>query len=122
MLSKIEITEAKSSFRLREKSFPGDCVNWSLFRAISWMVVFNSFFSFAACELIVHPPCNELGSSFITRAVFSKALLKTAALLRSFVKLFLRFFSEKIPHTFFWYEVSFLSSYLNDIGRVPAAF
>jgi hypothetical protein len=46
-------------------------------------------------------------------------LLKTAALFGSFVKLFLLFFSEKIPRTFFEYEVSFLSSYLNDIG-LPA--
>ena len=64
------------------------------------MIVFNSFFNFAACELIVHPPCNELGSLFITRAVFSKTVLKTAAHFFSLVKLFLRFFKRKIPHTF----------------------
>ena len=97
MLSKIDITEVKSSFRFRVKSFPGDFVNRSLFRAISWMVVFNSFFSFAACELIVHPPCNEPGSLFNTRAVFSNALLKTAALFCPFVKLFLLFSQKKYP-------------------------
>ena len=61
------------------------------------MIVFNSFFSFAACELIVHPPCNEPGLLFNTRAVFSKALLKTAALFCPFVKLFLLFFRKKYP-------------------------
>ena len=98
------------------KSFPGDCTNSTLFCAMFRIVVFNSFFSFAAWELIVYPPCNELGSLFITRAVFSKALLKTAAHFSCFVKLFLRFFKRKIPRTFFWYEVFFLSSYLNDIA------
>jgi len=105
MLSKTDITEAKSSFRLRVKSFPGDCVNCSLFRAMSRIVVFNSFFSFAACELIVHPPCNELGSLLITRAVFSKALLKTAAHFCSLVKLFLHFSQKKNTPYLSRYEV-----------------
>ena len=77
------------------KSFPGDCTNSTLFCAMFRIVVFNSFFSFAAWELIVHPPCNELGSLFITRAVFSKAVLKTAAHFYALVKLFLRLFQKK---------------------------
>jgi hypothetical protein len=48
-------------------------------------------------------------------------LLKTAAHFCPLVKCFLLFSKEtvkrKIPRTFLWYEVSFLSSYLNDIGR-----
>ena len=104
------------------KSFPGDCTNSTLFCAMFRIVVFNSFFSFAAWELIVYPPCNELGSLFITRAVFSKALLKTSAHFSCFVKLFLRFFKRKIPRTFFWYEVFFLSSYLNDIAFTGGVF
>ena len=87
---------------------------------MSRIVVFINFFNFAACELMMYPPCNELGLLFITRAVFSNALLKTAAHFCPLVKCFLLFSKEtvkrKIPRTFLWYEVSFLSSYLNDIA------
>ena len=121
MLSSIDTTEAKSSFRFRVKSLPGVLVNWAWFRAMSRIVVFINFFNFAACELMMYPPCNELGLLFITRAVFSNALLKTAAHFCPLVKCFLLFSKEtvkrKIPRTFLWYEVSFLSSYLNDIGH-----
>ena len=74
----------------------------------------------------MYPPCNELGLLFITRAVFSNALLKTAAHFCPLVKCFLLFSKEtvkrKIPRTFLWYEVSFLSSYLNDIARQGGLF
>ena len=74
----------------------------------------------------MYPPCNELGLLFITRAVFSNALLKTAAHFCPLVKCFLLFSKEtvkrKIPRTFLWYEVSFLSSYLNDIGLTAGLF
>ena len=126
MLSSIDTTEAKSSFRFRVKSLPGVLVNWAWFRAMSRIVVFINFFNFAACELMMYPPCNELGLLFITRAVFSNALLKTAAHFCPLVKCFLLFSKEtvkrKIPRTFLWYEVSFLSSYLNDIGREAGCF
>ena len=121
MQRRTEITEAKLNFRLLEKSLPGVRAYCSLCCAMSKIVVFNSFFSFAACELIMHPPCNELGSHFITRAVFSNNLLKTAAHFCPFVKLFLRLFKKKNTPYLFWYKVFFLSSYLNDIGR-PAGF
>ena len=126
MLSSIDTTEAKSSYRFRVKSLPGVLVNWAWFRAMSRIVVFINFFNFAACELMMYPPCNELGLLFITRAVFSNALLKTAAHFCPLVKCFLLFSKEtvkrKIPRTFLWYEVSFLSSYLNDIGRLARVF
>ena len=66
----------------RPSSVAGCCAEWAAifypFRTnacrisippevISRMIVFNRFFSFAACELIVHPPCNELASLLITR-------------------------------------------------------
>lgn len=93
---------------------------------MSRIVVFINFFNFAACELMMYPPCNELGLLFITRAVFSNALLKTAAHFCPLVKCFLLFSKEtvkrKIPRTFLWYEVSFLSSYLNDIEGSPPFF
>lgn len=63
----------------------------------------------------MRPPCNRLELPFITRAVFSKNLLKTAALFSTAVKLFFVFFQIKNTSHFQNVRDIFLSPYLNDI-------
>ena len=70
----------------------------------------------------MRPPCNRLELPFITRAVFSKNLLKTAALFSTAVKLFFVFFQIKNTSHFQNVRDIFLSPYLNDIAASAVIF